>query len=87
MLKLGDVSAARMLFARAAEAGIGMAALKLANTYDPVFLTEHNLRGIKPDLVQAETWYRKAVELGETQAQQRLKSLEGRRLADVLPRQ
>jgi TPR repeat protein len=80
MLRLGDVSAARMLFVRAAELGIGIAALKVADTYDPAFLAEHNLRGIKADPVEAETWYRKAQAMGEPQAEEHLKSLERRRL-------
>ena len=45
MLSLGDVSAARMLYQRAADAGVGVAALKLAETYDPAFLAAHDLRG------------------------------------------
>lgn len=79
MLQQRNVAAARMLYARAANAGVGVAALKLANTYDPGFITEHNLIGIKGDMQQAETWYRKAAALGEKQAEQRLKSLEGER--------
>jgi hypothetical protein len=84
MLNRGDVSAARMLFARAAESGLGIAELRLANTYDPVFLQENNLLGIKPDPVAAEKWYRKAAAMGETEAEQRLKSLNGHGMTDVL---
>jgi hypothetical protein len=80
MLRLGDVSAARMLFVRAAELGIGIAALKVADTYDPAFLAEHNLRGIKADPVEAERWYRKAQSMGEPQAEEHLKRLERRRV-------
>jgi hypothetical protein len=82
MLSLGNVSAARMLYQRAADAGVGVAALKLAETYDPTFLTSRNLRGIKSDAAAAEAWYRKAEEVGETEAIERLKSLTGRRLTD-----
>ena len=84
MLDRGDVSAARMLFARAAESGLGIAELRLANTYDPVFLRENNFLGIKPDPVAAEKWYRKAAAMGETEAQQRLKSLNGHGMTDAL---
>jgi hypothetical protein len=79
MLSQRNVVAARLLFARAADAGIGIAALKLAETYDPGFIADHNLIGIKGDQHQAEAWYRKAAALGERQAEQRLKTLEERR--------
>jgi hypothetical protein len=82
MLGLGNVSAARMLYQRAADAGVGVAALKLAETYDPAFIAARNLRGIKSDPVAAEAWYRRAEALGETEAIERLKSLTGRRLTD-----
>ncbi len=87
MLSLGDVSAARMLFTRAAESGIGIAAFKLANTYDPVFLRENNLLGIKPDPAAAEAWYRKAAAMGEVEAEQRLKSLKGHSLSNAVSTQ
>jgi DNA-binding transcriptional regulator YbjK len=79
MLRLGDVSAARMLFSRAVESGIAIAALKMANTYDPAFLAEHNLRGIKADRAEAEAWCRKAQSMGEPLAKEYLASLERRK--------
>jgi len=81
MLQQRNVAAARMLFARAANAGIGIAALKLANTYDPDFIAEHNLIGIKGDPQEAETWYGKAAALGEKSAEGHLKSLKSSRKA------
>jgi hypothetical protein len=82
MLSLGDVSAARLLFARAAESGTAVAALKVGDTYNPDFLTEHSLRGIKPNPAEAEAWYRKASALGEPQAEDRLRKMENRRSED-----
>jgi TPR repeat protein len=79
MLNQRNVVAARLLFARAADAGVGIAALKLAQTYDSGFIADHNLIGIKGDQHEAEIWYRKAAALGERQAEQRLKALEERR--------
>jgi TPR repeat protein len=84
MLGLGNVSAARMLYQRAADAGVGVAARKLAETYDPAFLTAHDLRGIKPDPVAAGAWYRRAEALGDAEAIERLRSQQGRTLADSL---
>ena len=79
MLNQRNVVAARLLFARAADAGVGLAAIKLAETYEPQFIADHNLIGIKGNEQEAEAWYRKAAALGETQADQRLRTLEGRR--------
>jgi hypothetical protein len=79
MLNQRNVVAARLLFARAADTGVGLAALKLAETYEPQFIADHNLIGIKGNEQEAEAWYRKAAALGETQAAQRLRTLEGRR--------
>jgi TPR repeat protein len=81
MLVQRNAVAARMLFARAADAGIGIAALKLADTNDPGFIADHNLIGIKADPLQAEGWYRKAAAMGERNAERRLKVLAGRKRA------
>jgi hypothetical protein len=76
LLTLGDILAARLLYQRAAESGVAIAAFKLANTYDSAFLVEHqDLRSVRPDLQQAAMWYRKAQELGEPHAEQRLNAL------------
>ena len=76
MLTLGDILAARLLYQRAAESGVAIAAFKLANTYDSAFLVEHqDLRSVRPDVQQAAIWYRKAQELGEPHAEQRLNAL------------
>jgi TPR repeat protein len=75
LLQLGDVSAARLLYTRAAELGSGTAAMELAKTYDPTFLTDHNLRGVKPDLAEATRWYQRAADMGLTQAKERLRNM------------
>jgi hypothetical protein len=87
MLGLGNVSAARMLYQRAADAGVGVAALKLAETYDPAFLAARDLRGVKPDPVAAEAWYRRAEALGDAEAAERLRSQRPHKLADSLATQ
>ena len=81
LLQLGDVSAARLLYARAAELGSGTAALELAKTYDPTFLTDHDLRGVKPDPVEATRWYQRAADMGLTQAKERLRNMDMNALA------
>jgi hypothetical protein len=65
---LGDLSSARLFYERAADAGEGRAALRLGHTYDPVFLDFANLH-VRGDAAVAESWYRRARELGETEAE------------------
>src|SRR6266481_5701463 len=68
----GDVTAARMMFERAAEAGDAAAAFALAETYDPVMLRRLRLRGgIAPDVALARRWYEKARDLGSIAAPER----------------
>lgn len=81
LLQLGDVSAARLLYTRAAELGSGTAAMELAKTYDPTFLTNHDLRGVKPDPAEATRWYQKAADMGVTQAKERLRNMDTNALA------
>ena len=72
----GDITAARMMFQRAAEAGEAAGAFALAETYDPVVLARLRLRGgITPDLALARTWYERARDLGSPAARDRLSRL------------
>ena len=74
-LKSGDVSSARLLLRRAAEAGSASAALMLGTTFDPLALRQLGAIGVVPDVVQARQWYEKAAELGSDAASQRLAKL------------
>src|SRR6266436_1428564 len=75
----GDISAARLIYQRAAEAGDAMAALALAETYDPLVLRRLNPKGgITPDVALAHTWYEKAKDLGSAVAPERLERLARR---------
>jgi hypothetical protein len=71
----GDVASARLFMRRAAAAGSAKAALALAVTYDPAFLSEQGVLGLAPDIAQARAWYEKAVELGSRDAARRLERL------------
>jgi hypothetical protein len=75
MLKLGDISGARLVLRRAAEAGSSDAALMLASTFDPVTLRELGVLGFAADLGQALSWYEQALALGSGEAKQRLDRL------------
>jgi hypothetical protein len=65
----GDISSARLFYERAADAGEGRAALRLGHTYDPVFLDFVHLGVRSSDPTMAESWYRRARGLGETEAE------------------
>jgi hypothetical protein len=73
LMATGDVTAARMMFERAAEAGEAAAAFALAETYDPAVLRSLRLRGgIAPDVALARRWYEKARDLGSIAAPERI---------------
>jgi hypothetical protein len=72
----GDITAARMMFERAAEAGNATGAFALAETYDPAVLGRLRLRGgIAPDVALARKWYEKARDLGSIAAPERISRL------------
>lgn len=75
---LGDVSSARLLYERAAEGGDGRGATGVGRTYDPMSLRAIGARGIQADPVAAATWYRRAIELGDRSAADRLTQMSQR---------
>jgi TPR repeat protein len=75
MLELGDISAARRLYERAAALGSARAATAAGKTYDAAFLASIHARGIVPDPAAAADWYRKAIALGDREAAERLARL------------
>jgi hypothetical protein len=74
-LENGDISAARLLLRRAADAGHAQAAMALAATYDPTALKELGALGVAPDIATARHWYEKASQLGSAEAVRRLNRL------------
>ena len=73
----GDVASARLLYERAADAGAPQAAVRLAQTFDPVLLDPH-LRDARGDPGEAMFWYHRARDLGAIEVTSRLKSLEAK---------
>jgi hypothetical protein len=71
----GGIAQARLLYERAAEAGLALGAMSMAATYDPVELERLGTRGLKPDQDQARRWYERARQLGAPDAEQRLRRL------------
>jgi hypothetical protein len=72
----GDVASARLFYERVADAGEAQAALRLAETFDPVFLNQAHLRGVPADSGMALLWYRRARDLGAREVERELKRLE-----------
>jgi hypothetical protein len=60
----GDLSSARLVLQRAAEAGDMHAALALAGTFDPNLLA----KGFAADVVMSRFWYERAKQFGSTEA-------------------
>jgi hypothetical protein len=75
---IGDVSAARLLYQRAAEAGSAAGARLEARTYDAAFLPRSGST-ILADRDAARLWYSRAAALGDVEAATRLKTLNGGR--------
>src|SRR6266478_2458184 len=75
LLRIGDISAARLAYERAAAGGSARAMTALGITYDPIFLSRINVRGIRPDPAMAAEWYRKAAALGDAAAAARISQL------------
>ena len=72
LLAIGDITSARLLLERAADAQEAEAALMLAGTYDPQVLGRQDMRSITPDPAMARVWYQKAAQLGSADAKRRL---------------
>ena len=79
LLATGDVASARIFYERAAHSGEAQAAVRLGQTFDPVFLDRAHLRSVPSDLGMALFWYRLARDLGAAQVERRLKTLETKR--------
>jgi hypothetical protein len=74
-LLAGDLTSARLVYQRAANAGDGTAALRLGATFDAAFLERAHLGRLAGDPEKAVTWYRRARDLGNPEAEILLKSL------------
>ena len=81
LLRNGDIAAARLALGRAARAGNAPAALELGMSFDPKFLHQLGVVGLRPEIEQARRWYEEASRLGSREAQQHLD-----RLAQMRPK-
>ncbi len=71
----GQLADAWLLYFKAAREGSAAAAMALAEQADPAFFDSARSVLERPDLVQAHKWYRRAAELGDARASQRLQRL------------
>jgi hypothetical protein len=76
LLSVEDISSARLLLERAADAQEASAAFDLAGTYDPAVLGRSRAPGVAPDLAMARLWYEKALKLGYSEAERRLAQMQ-----------
>jgi len=76
MLATGDISAARLLYERAAAAGNARAATAAGKTYDPIFLQQIGALGVTPRPERAIRWYRQAIDAGDAEAEARMVRLQ-----------
>ncbi len=76
-LAIGDITAARLLYERAADAGSAEAALALGKTYDIHFLLDTGAPGSAANQDLAANWYRRAADLGDSRARELLSHAEG----------
>jgi TPR repeat protein len=70
-----DVISARLFYRLAAARGSAAGAIAMGGTYDPISLERNAVRGVKPEPAAALDWYRKAGELGDTDAKTRIAQL------------
>ena len=78
LFSAGDLAAARLFYERAADAGEAQAAVRLGETFDPIFLDHAHLRGVRGNVETALSWYRRARDLGAAEAEILLNSLQAR---------
>jgi TPR repeat protein len=71
----GDISSARLLLRRAADAGNADAALALGSTFDPLVLAHLGAVGVQADTAKARQWYQEAAQFGSDAAAQHLATL------------
>jgi hypothetical protein len=74
-LRVGDIGGARRLLEYAGSGEGGEAVLLLAKTYDPAALAGWGARSVRPDSELARELYQRALELGMTDAHERLAAL------------
>ncbi len=77
LLSAGDITAARLMYRRAADAQSVAGVVAMGMTYDPKVLAQIGVRGLPADTQTAEMWYQRAAVLGSSAAVRLLRQLHG----------
>lgn len=72
----GDIEFARRIYRLVTERGLGLAAIKMAETFDPIERDRLQIKDALDSEPLAKAWYRRAADLGERRALERLKRFE-----------
>jgi TPR repeat protein len=75
LIKSGDLSSARLLLTRVAEAGDARSSFTLAGTFDPNVLKALGVQDGVPGVALARLWYERAAQFGSADAPRRLQQL------------
>lgn len=75
LLRTNDASSARLYYQLALRRGRLDAALSMGATYDPVFLAEQGIQGVRPEPRQAVKWYLEGESTNVPEASERLRRL------------
>ncbi len=75
LLAIGDVTAARLMYRRAADAQSVAGIVAMGMTFDPKVLAEIGVQGLGADRQQAAMWYQRAAGLGSLEAVRLLRHL------------
>jgi TPR repeat protein len=75
LMQSGDVVSARQFFIKAHDLGDTSAAYWVGQTFDPMVYERMNVRGLKADAAEAKSWYEKAANAGNAEAQTALQSM------------
>jgi hypothetical protein len=71
----GNIGGARGFFRYAADLGLAAGAMGMAMTFDPAQLSRIEALGLQPDRDEARKWYKRARQLGASEADERLTRL------------
>jgi uncharacterized protein len=85
LLQARDISGARRILEHALAERSGVAAFKLAETYDPRQLAQWQVRGVQGDWSKSQGLYERALEAGFAQARQRICQIRTQHPAGAAP--
>jgi len=78
LMSIGDIATARLVYQNLATRSSANGARALAETYDPAYLKDVVIAGLRPDIEAAKKWYKVAAELGDSKSATRLSVLDQR---------